>query len=282
MHCRMAPGGPAGAHAQQIAVVYVADIDLAPAHARPLDLSMAPEAQVGIPLQQELGIYGSVRGVADRAALSQGRMFKDNGPGLLAMARRAGLVEPRHRQATRRLEDVSPMRVVALGTTELVLRERMVLRKPKLSLGSAMALVTGRRVLAGIDDELAPSTAAGCMQAARSMTGFAPGLACGMTVFQAQPGVGACRKNPRNIRMALRAGPIPDKSRTRNNWRRAASYRRRRTGWGQKRSSGKERQDCDESHCPPRAHGTKPSPGPEGKWHSEPQRRAVGGCTASL
>ena len=50
-------------------MVDVADIDLPGSHARALDLRMASEAEVQIALEQQLGVDGAVRVMADRAAL---------------------------------------------------------------------------------------------------------------------------------------------------------------------------------------------------------------------
>ena len=65
-----------------------------------LDLGMAAQTKVDVALGQQLGINRSVRVVAGGTALSQGGMFEDERPRLLAMTRRATFVEARHRQSS--------------------------------------------------------------------------------------------------------------------------------------------------------------------------------------
>src|SRR5262245_14175953 len=96
MHRRVTTGAPAGALSEEHGVVLVADKNLA---SEPLDLSVAFQAEVRIALNEELAIDGTMRGVADRAALAQGLVLEDKGARLLAVALRAGLVETRHGQA---------------------------------------------------------------------------------------------------------------------------------------------------------------------------------------
>jgi hypothetical protein len=120
---------------------------------------MASEAKVGVALDQQLGVDGPVRAMADGATFPHRRMLKDNGPGLLTVALSASFVLTRHGQPAGGFENVAAMRIVALNAVHPLLQHRVVLRKLKLRLLLAMALETGRRVFARIDNEL-PSAAA--------------------------------------------------------------------------------------------------------------------------
>jgi len=51
-------------------MVDVADVDLTPPHARSLRLGVATQAQVHIPLKEELGVDRTMRVVANDASLS--------------------------------------------------------------------------------------------------------------------------------------------------------------------------------------------------------------------
>ena len=140
MHRRVAPRRPASAHPEKIRMGDIANIDLARSRTRSLDLGMASEAEIHVPLDQQLGIDGPVRVMADGAALPQRRMLEDKGPGLLPVALSAGFVLARHRQPAGGFEDVAPMRVVALDAIHLLLRHRVVLGKLEFRLLLTMAL----------------------------------------------------------------------------------------------------------------------------------------------
>ena len=136
-------------------MINVADIDLPASHARALDLRMAPEAEVRIALDQQLGVDAAMRVMAGGAAFPQRWMLKDEGSGLLPVALSAGFVQTRDCQPAGWLEDVAAMRIVALRAVHLLLQHRVVLRKLKFRLLLAMALETSCGAFAGIDDELA-------------------------------------------------------------------------------------------------------------------------------
>ena len=177
---------------------------------------MASEAEIEITLDQQLGIDAPVRAVADRAALPHRRMLEDKGPRLLPVALRAAFTPTRHGQPARRLEDVAAVRVMALHAIHLLLRHRVVLGKLELRLFLAMALVTSRRVFAGIDDEFASPAAARDMQARRPVARFAARLPQRASVFEVDSGVGAGRKDAGDAPMTIGAGLVADERRARN------------------------------------------------------------------
>lgn len=115
-------------------MVNIADVNLAAPDVRALHLRVASQTQVDIPLHEQLGVYRAVRRMANRAAFPQRCVLENKWPRLFPVALPAGLVSTRHREAAGRLENVPAMRVVALRATQLVFRQRMVLRQPELGL----------------------------------------------------------------------------------------------------------------------------------------------------
>ena len=157
-------------------MVNVADIHLPRATLGPWTCAWHLRQRFEITLDQQLGVDAPMRAVADRAALPHRRMLKDKGPGLLPVALRAGFTPTRHGQPAGRFEDVAAMRVMALHAIHLFLRHRVVLGKLELRLFLAVALVTSRRVFAGIDDEFASPATARHMQARGSVARLATRL----------------------------------------------------------------------------------------------------------
>lgn len=147
MHRRVTARTPAATLPQPGRMGYVADINLT---RRPLDLRMAFQAKIQIALNQQLSIHRTMRIMANRAALAHSLMFEHKGPGLFAMTLRAVFVEPCHRQTARRarlgcdgrLENVAPMRIMALHAIHLPLDHRMMLRHSKFCFRLQMALET--------------------------------------------------------------------------------------------------------------------------------------------
>src|SRR5437899_1020669 len=118
-----------------------------------------------------------MRVVADGAAFAEGFVLEYERPGLFAVALRAAFVAPGHGQAARGFENVASVRIMALNTVHPAFDHRMMLRQAELGMGFYMALEAWTGILARIHDELAAPAAGRDMLAARSMTGFAPGLA---------------------------------------------------------------------------------------------------------
>jgi hypothetical protein len=194
-------------------MVNIAYKHLCPSHARALDLRMAFKAEVQITLDEQLGVDAPMRAVADRAALPQRRMLKDEGPGLFPVTLSAGFAQPCHGQPAGRFVDVAAVRVMALHAIHLLLWHWVVLGEQELRLLLAMALETGRRVLPGVDDESASPAASGNMQAGRPMARFAARLPYGTGVFQVDSGVGAGRKNAGDTLVAVGASLVADERR---------------------------------------------------------------------
>jgi len=152
MYGGVAAGGPASAKLQIEGVIHAADIDVALGAWTRL-LGVAAEAKIGIRFGQQFGVDRTMRLMTDRAAFTQGGMFVNKWPGLLAMAVGAHFVLARHGQAAGGLHDVHAVRVVALDAVHFAFEHRMVLRIMKFGLHFQVALQAGLRVLAGIDDE---------------------------------------------------------------------------------------------------------------------------------
>lgn len=86
MYGGVATGCPASTHLEQGGVINLADKNLAPCDTRSLHLGMASKAQVGVALEQELAIDGTVRVVANSATLAHRLMIKDKRLRLFAVA----------------------------------------------------------------------------------------------------------------------------------------------------------------------------------------------------
>src|ERR1700677_246827 len=113
---------------------------------------MAPQAKVGIVGNEHFLIDGTVRVVANRAALPQRLVLKNKRARLVFVTLRATLVLPGHRQAACRFEDIAAMRVMAVYTVHVPFDDRMMLRQVKFALYVQVALKAGVRFFTGIDD----------------------------------------------------------------------------------------------------------------------------------
>jgi hypothetical protein len=91
------------------------------------------------------------------------------------------------------------------------LDDGMVLRQVKFRLDVQMALETGGRILAGIDNKFQASAARRDVFAARAVARFAAGLAGPVRAGQMQARVGTGRKGARDALVAIRAGFVADK-----------------------------------------------------------------------
>lgn len=187
MHGRVTAGRPAASGLQHGTVGNFADEKFAGGHALTLHLRMATQAKIRIGLREHFAIGRSVWIVANRAAFAHRFMFKHKWTRLFAMTLRAAFVQARHRKTARRTHDVATVRIVALNAIHPAFNHRMMLRQVELGVSFQMALKTGVRVFAGIDDELPTSSARGNMFAARSMTRFASGQSghCGVIEMHA-------------------------------------------------------------------------------------------------
>lgn len=189
-------------------MVDCADIDRPAAHGI---LRMTAQAEVWIRVGEHFPIHGPVRGVADRAAFAQGFMFEHNRPGLFPMAHRATFVEPRHFQPAGGLENVAPMRVVALRAIHMALDDRVMLRQAEFSARLDVALETRGRVLAGIHDEPVAAAADFDVFAAGTVAGLAAILPRGGRAIHMNSSVRTRGKAADVIGVAIRTGLVPHK-----------------------------------------------------------------------
>ena len=199
----MTAGRPAGAVTEKAGVVHVADKNDS---SRGLNLGMTFQAQVGIALDEHLGVNGAVRVVADRAAFAQRGVLENEGTGLFAMTLGAGLVLPRHGESPGGLHDVHSVRIVALDAVHFPLNDRVMLGEMKFSPGFLVTLETRFGIFAGIDDEFFQSAAAGHRNvlAAGTMAGFAAALGEHFGVSNPQSRVRTAREHAGDIGMTIK------------------------------------------------------------------------------
>lgn len=157
-------------------MVDVADENDAICH---LGLRMTFEAQVGVALDQHLGIDGSVGIVADRATFTQRGVFENERPGLFAVTLGAIFIESRHGKAAGGFHNVHAMGIVALDAVHLAFDHGMMLRQVEFGAGFLVALETSFGLLAGINDEFFQAAAPGHgnVFASRAVAGFTAVLA---------------------------------------------------------------------------------------------------------
>lgn len=155
----MTTGSPAVAVAQITGVIDVTNKEASTGAGQP-SLGMASQTEILISNGQQLCINGTMGRVANGASLAQRGVFKNKRPGLLPVTLRAGLVQARHGEASRRLHDVQPVRIMALCAIHLTFEDGMMLRKMKLGVDVQVALEARLRIFAGVNDELLPPCAA--------------------------------------------------------------------------------------------------------------------------
>src|SRR6266568_1689514 len=234
---------------------------------------MASQAKVRVACHEHFTVHRAVRVMAHGAAFAQRLVVEDIGPGLLAMTLRAALVMPRHGQTTSRLENISPVRVVALDAIHAAFNHRMMLRQIEFGLGIQMTLKAGSRVFARVDDE--SSTTASCLDvfASRPVTGLAPGFSCQLGAFKVDARMGAGWKNPGDIGVAIVTGLVTNVSCARNLRRRHHRARNGGTGIDQHQERASYRRQKHPRHGaasihepPPLALGSAAVPGQCWNW----------------
>ena len=171
------------------------------------------QAEVGVAFDEHFRINRTVRRMTNGAAFAKRVMFEHNGLRLLAMALRAILVQPGHRQSAARFHDVAAVRVVALDTVHPAFQDGMMLRKVEFSVNFKVALKTRRRVFAGIDNELAASAPDAHMFTPRPVARFAAGHRRPVQIVLIKSSVGARWKIARDVVVAIRTGLVSDKMR---------------------------------------------------------------------
>ena len=120
------------------------------------------------------------------------------------------LVQARHGEAAGWLHDFMAVRVVALHTIHAAFDHGMMLGETKLRVNIEMALETGARIFAGIDDEAAASATHFNVFARRTVAGFTAGDVCELDVVFVQLAVGTGGEEARDVGVALDAGSIAD------------------------------------------------------------------------
>lgn len=173
MDGRVAPGGPASAKFHVTGVIHIADEKMSDAaRCRPLILRMTAKAEIGVAYHEHLGIDGAMHVMADSASFPQSLVFENKWPGLSTMALRAGFVQSRHGESERRFHDVLAVRIMALHAVHLAFNDRVMLREVEFGVDFNVALETGCRVLAGVDDEFSPTATRRYVFAGRAMARF--------------------------------------------------------------------------------------------------------------
>jgi len=209
------------------------------------------QAKVGVAFQEHFRIDRTVRRMTNRAAFAKRVMLEHNGLRLLTMALRAILVQPGHRQSAARFHDVAAVRVVALHTVHPVFYDGMMLRKVEFSVNFKVALKTGRRVFAGIDNELAASAAGLHVFAARPVARFAARHRRPFQIVLVKASVGARRKNARDVAVAIGADFVADKMRAFDPRRLDHAAIQRGTGTDEQGSRAGQRQcGCESIRSP--------------------------------
>ena len=211
---------PARSHANKGGVVGQADIELSPGGTLSWHLGMTFEAEVGIPLDQQLGIDRTMWFVTNSAAFAHRAVLENHRTTLLWVTTGARFIHPGHGQSASRFQDITAMGIMALHAIHFALRDRVMLREAELRLGGAMALKTCRRIFAWIEDEFATASAARHMQAPRPVARLATGLTQSICVLQMNPRMRAGGEQPHNVGMAFPAALVAYERGSGNGWRR--------------------------------------------------------------
>ena len=190
-------------------MIHLADEDSRAGRVRPLHLGMAAKTEIRIPDDQHFGIDGAMRLVADPATLAQGRVLKHGGFGLFAVAGGASLVQLREGRSARRFQDVAAVRIVTLHAVHFAFEDGMMLREVELRLRFQVAVKTGLRLPARVEDEFSPPATDRDMPAGGTMTGFATLRAWQLDSVHAQPRMRAGGKAPGHGLVAFRANFVP-------------------------------------------------------------------------
>ena len=203
----MAPRAPAGALAQKERVIRVADEDAASGLLR---LRMALQAKVGVALNKQLPVNGSVRIVADGAAFSESFVLEDKWTGLLAMALSARFIQPPHGESPDPLENVRSVRIVTVNAIHALLEDGVMLRQLEFRVSLEMALKASRGIFSGVDYEFADPPSRLDVFASRSVARL---TTCQARHFRALD-MNACMRTggeaSRDVRMTVETGFVAD------------------------------------------------------------------------
>lgn len=179
-----------------------------------LRLRVALDAEIYVPLVEELLRERAVRRVAGHAPFAQRLVAEDVGLALLAMAVGARLVQSRGGESTLGFVDVKAVRVVALAAVEFAFKDLVVVRQPELRVGLDVAGEAGFRRLTRVDDELVMPLSAGLdVLAARPVARLATRLAGEARAVRVKAPVCARGEGAGVVRVALSAGLVADEGR---------------------------------------------------------------------
>ena len=138
-------------------------------------LGVTAQAEDLVASQQHLVVHRTVHVVAHCASFPQGEVLKDLGLNFVAMALATFVVHPGDGRGLG-LQDIVAMGIMAVDAAHLALADRMMRIEIHLGLHIRVALVTARRILAGVGDEFVISTASIDVFAAGTVAGFAANL----------------------------------------------------------------------------------------------------------
>jgi hypothetical protein len=144
-----------------------------------------------------------MRFVADSAAFPQCLMFKNEWPGLFTMTLRTILIEPRHRQAAARFENVASMGIMAFDAIDPPFEDGMMLGQIEFSMRLQVTLKTGGRIFSWINNKSGAAAPGLNVFAAGPMAGLAARLAFKLRSFKMQPAMRAGGEHARDVRMAI-------------------------------------------------------------------------------
>ena len=247
----MASGGPAGSHLQKRRVIGIADQNCS---AETLRLRMATQAKVGVAFNEHFLIDRAVWVVTNGAAFAHRLVLEYKWPRLIAMTLRATFILSRHRQSARRFENVAAVRVVAIHATHAAFDDRMMLWQTEFGVDIEMALETGCRIAARINDELRAAAGFNVL-AAGTVAGFAAGFADHRRIFKMNARVRAGGKFSDDVRVTVRAGFVADVMRTGNFQRHDDRVRRCGTGiQKQQHAAADNGKNGDNQYCSLRFH----------------------------
>ena len=196
----MTTGAPAVAAIDEGRVVTTADQELAGCR---LLLEVALQTEILVAHAQHFRVHRAVRDMARDAAFSQRFVLEDIRPALLRMAPEAGLVQPRELRAAFGPR-AALVRVVTVAAAHLAGEYGMTVRQGELATQVGMALETGIRRFARIDDR-AGTAARLYVKAARPVTRFAAD-AFGVVARRHDPRVRGAMEFARDVVVAFLAG----------------------------------------------------------------------------
>ena len=142
--------------------------------------------------------------MADHATLTHGLVLKRERTGLLAMTLGAGFVHARHGESAFGFENVSAVGIVALHAVHPVFHDGMMVRQVELGVGFQMALKTGLRRFARVDNGVARAARL-IVKAPGTVAGFAARI-FGVVSRRLQSRVGGRSKIAINRFVTLRTG----------------------------------------------------------------------------